>query len=564
MSPYALGIDFGTESGRAVLVDVRDGSELASSVYRYANGVIDTHLPSSGTRLPPEWALQDPLDYIRTLTTTIPDVLRQANVRAEDVIGLGIDFTACTMLPVGSAGNALCTDPAFANEKHAWVKLWKHHAAQPEADDVNRVAAERGEDFLVRYGGKISSEWLIPKILQVLNEAPQVYDAAARFMEAADWVILQMTGAERRNACTAGYKAIWDRDTGYPSSDYFAALNPQLRYVVQEKLSRDIYPQGRRAGSLTPAMAAQLGLKAGTAVAVANVDAHVSVPACTVVEPGQMVMVMGTSICHMVLGTEKHMVPGMCGVVQDGILPGYYGYEAGQSAVGDIFAWFVEACVPADYHAEAQQRGLDIHALLEEKAAALRPGESGLLALDWWNGNRSVLVNVDLSGVLLGGTLLTRPEEIYRALIEATAFGTRMIIENFRAHGVPVDELYACGGLPEHNALLMQIYADVTGMEIKLSASSQTPALGSAMFGAVAAGAAAGGYDDIVDAARAMAHLRSESFTPDSAAHATYSRLYAEYARLHDYFGRGENNVMKTLKTMRDEALAGQAVPAAV
>jgi L-ribulokinase len=294
------------------------------------------------------------------------------------------------------------------------------------------------------------------------------------------------------------------------------------------------------------------------------VDAHVSVPACTVVEPGQMVMVMGTSICHMVLGTEKHMVPGMCGVVQDGILPGYYGYEAGQSAVGDIFAWFVEACVPADYHAEAQQRGLDIHALLEEKAAALRPGESGLLALDWWNGNRSVLVNVDLSGVLLGGTLLTRPEEIYRALIEATAFGTRMIIENFRAHGVPVDELYACGGLPEHNALLMQIYADVTGMEIKLSASSQTPALGSAMFGAVAAGAAAGGYDDIVDAARAMAHLRSESFTPDSAAHATYSRLYAEYARLHDYFGRGENNVMKTLKTMRDEALAGQAVPAAV
>lgn len=564
MSPYVLGIDFGTESGRAVLVDVRDGAELASSVYRYANGVIDTRLPSSGTRLPPEWALQDPLDYIRTLTSTIPDVLRQARVSAEDVIGLGIDFTACTMLPVDSAGNALCTNPAFANEKHAWVKLWKHHAAQPEADDVNRVATERGEDFLVRYGGKISSEWLIPKILQVLNEAPEVYDAAARFMEAADWVILQMTGAERRNACTAGYKAIWDRDAGYPPADYFAALHPRLRDVVEDKLSTQIFPQGKRAGSLTPAMATQLGLRPGTAVAVANVDAHVSVPACSVVQPAKMVMVMGTSICHMVLGTEKHMVPGMCGVVQDGILPGYYGYEAGQSAVGDIFAWFVEACVPAEYDAEAQQRGLDIHALLEEKAAELRPGESGLLALDWWNGNRSVLVNVDLSGVLLGGTLLTRAEEIYRALIEATAFGTRMIIENFRAHGVPVDELYACGGLPEHNALLMQIYADVTGMEIKLSASSQTPALGSAMFGAVAAGASAGGYNDIVDAARNMAHLRADTFVPQPAAQATYARLYAEYTRLHDYFGRGENNVMKTLKGIRDEALAGRAVPVVV
>ncbi len=269
-----------------------------------------------------------------------------------------------------------------------------------------------------------------------------------------------------------------------------------------------------------------------------------------------MVMVMGTSICHMVLGTQKQMVPGMCGVVEDGILPGYYGYEAGQSAVGDIFAWFVETGVPPEYHAEAREHGIDGHALLEQKAARLRPGESGLLALDWWNGNRSVLVDVDLSGLLLGATLLTRPEEIYRALIESTAFGTRLIIENFLTHGVPVRELYACGGLPEHNTLLMQIYADVCGMDIKLSASSQTAALGSAMFGALAAGAAAGGYDDIVGAARHMARLRDEIFRPDAAAHAVYDRLYAEYRRLHDYFGRGENNAMKSLKAIRDEVLA--------
>ncbi len=558
-SPAALGIDFGTESGRAVLVDVRTGSELASAVYCYANGVIETTLPGTGVRLPPEWALQDPADYLRTLTHTVPEVLRQAGVLPEDVIGLGIDFTACTMLPVDAAGHPLCFDSRFAGEPHAWIKLWKHHAAQPEADMVNHVATERGEDFLSRYGGKISSEWLIPKILQVLDEAPPIYAAADRFMEAADWVILKLTDQERRNACTAGYKAIWDKVASYPSADYFAALNPNLRDLVHDKLSRDIYPQGQCAGGLTSEMAAQVGLLPGTAVAVANVDAHVSVPACTVVEPARMVMVMGTSICHMVLGTQKVPVPGMCGVVEDGILPGYFGYEAGQSAVGDIFAWFVDTCVPPAYHAEARQRGIDVHALLEEKAALLQPGESGLLALDWWNGNRSVLVDVDLSGMLLGATLLTRPEEIYRALIEATAYGTRLIVENFVTSGVPVDELYACGGLPEHNALLMQIYADVTGMQIKLSASSQTAALGSAMFGAVAAGAAAGGYDDIVAAARNMAHLRPETYRPDAAAHAVYSGLFAEYRRLHDYYGRGENNVMKKLKAIRDEAIGARA-----
>ncbi len=558
---YALGVDFGTESGRAVLVDVRTGQELASSVYRYANGVIDETLPTSGAKLPPEWALQDPADYLRTLTHAIPDVLRQAGVDGQDVIGLGIDFTACTMLPVDAAGRALCFDERFRDEPHAWVKLWKHHAAQPEADRANRVARERGERFLSRYGEKISSEWLIPKILQILHEAPHVYRAAARFMEAADWVILQLTGQERRNACTAGYKAIWNKAAGYPSSEYFAALHPDLRDVVAEKLSTEIHAQGEKAGGLTPAMAGQLGLRPDTAVAVANVDAHVSVPACTVTEPGKMVMVMGTSICHVLLGTEQRLVPGMCGVVEDGVLPGYFGYEAGQSAVGDIFAWFVDRSVPPSYWEEARQRDLDVHALLEEKASALKPGLSGLLALDWWNGNRSILVDVDLTGLLVGATLNTKPEEMYRALIEATAFGTNLVIRNFRDNGVPVDELYACGGLPERNALLMQIYADVTGMEIKVSASSQTPALGSAMFGAVAAGSAAGGYDDIVEAARHMAHLKDQVFIPNPDAHAVYERLYAEYVRLHDYFGRGENDVMKRLLAIRDEAIGGAPRP---
>jgi L-ribulokinase len=532
---YALGVDFGTESGRTVLVDVTSGEELASAVYSYANGVIDVELPGSGERLPPEWALQDPKDYLATFTHTIPVVLKEANIDAADVVGIGIDFTACTMVPVTSSGQALSQVPEFANEKHAWVKLWKHHAAQPEADLVNKVARERGDAFLARYGGKISSEWLIPKVLQTLREAPHVYTAAARFMEAADWVILQLTGEERRNACTAGYKAIWHKADGYPSPDYFAALHPDLRNVVADKLSTRIFAAGERAGGLVPRFAEQLGLLPGTAVAVANVDAHVSVPACTVTEPGKMVMVMGTSICHMVLGTEQHIVPGMCGVVEDGILPGYFGYEAGQSAVGDIFAWFVDSL------------GGD-HAVLSQQASRLKPGETGLLALDWWNGNRSILVDVDLTGMLLGATLQTQPHEIYRALIEATAFGTNLIVHNFRDHGVPINELYACGGLPDRNPLLMQIYSDVCDMPIRISASAQTPALGSAMFAAVAGGA----YTDIGEAARKMAHLKSEVYRPNAAAHAVYDQLYSEYVRLHDYFGRGKNPVMKRLLEIRD------------
>ncbi|HEX9615841.1 MAG TPA: ribulokinase, partial [Anaerolineales bacterium] len=382
-----------------------------------------------------------------------------------------------------------------------------------------------------------------------------IYRAADRLIEAADWVIWQLTGEEKRNSCTAGYKAIWSKRDGFPPKEYFAALDPRLENVVAEKLSTDIYPVGERAGGLTEQAAGWTGLQPGTAVAVANVDAHVAVPAVTVTEPGRMVMVMGTSTCHMILSKEERIVPGICGYVEDGIIPGFFGYEAGQSCVGDHFAWFVEHCVPAIYTREAQDGGIDIHQLLEEKAAHLKPGESGLLALDWWNGNRSVLVDVELSGLLVGATLATRPEEIYRALIEATAYGTRVIIEAFQDHGIPVDELVTCGGLPEKNRLLMQIYADVTGREMKVTASQQTPALGSAMHAAVAAGKEAGGYDSIFEASRHMARLKEETFKPNPANKKVYDQLYAEYVRLHDYFGRGGNDVMKTLKRIKAEAI---------
>ncbi len=551
---YTIGIDFGTESGRAVLVDVATGEEVATAVHPYMDGVIDEALPDSDAALPPDWALHNPADYLAVIEVTVPAVLRLARVAADDVIGLGTNTTACTILPTRADGTPLCMLPEWREHPHAWVKLWKHHAAQPEADEVNAVARERGEAWLPRYGGKISSEWFFPKALQVLREAPEVYEASERLIEASDWIVWQLTGRESRNSCTAGYKAMWHKRDGFPSRLYFRALDSRLEDIIDTRLSRVISPLGARAGGLTREWAERTGLRPGTAVSVGNVDAHASVPAATVVTPGRMVMIMGTSICHMALASDEHIVEGMCGVVEDGIVPGYYGYEAGQSGVGDIFGWFVERAVPPEYHEQAAARDVDLHRLLEDRAARLRPGESGLLALDWWNGNRSVLVDADLTGMLVGATLATRPEEIYRALIEATAFGTRTVIEAFDENGVPVQEIVAGGGLPERNHLLMQIYADVTGREIRVARSRLAAALGSAMHAAVAAGPQAGGYGSIVEAAAHMAHLTDCVYRPTAAHRSLYNRLYAEYVRLYDYFGRGENDVMKMLKRIRREA----------
>jgi len=541
---FSLGVDFGTESGRALLVDVEAGEEIATSVYQYADGVIDRALPG-GASLPPDWALQNPADYIAALRETIPAVLKSSGAKSQDVVGLGVDFTSCTMLPTDAVGTPLCTKPEWKSNPHAWVKLWKHHAAQPEADKINAIAQQRGETWPQRYGGKYSSEWFFSKVWQILDEAPEVYAAADRLIEAADWIVWQLTGRETRNLTTAGYKAIYDKRAGFVSNAFLAALDPRLEHVIDEKMLRTVSPLEERAGGLTEEMAKLTGLRPGTPVAVGQVDAHVSVPAADISEPGKMLMIMGTSICHMLLGREQKPVDGMCGVVEDGILPGFYGYEAGQSGAGDILAWFVRTWTPYDLG------GRDPHEELEAQARKLRPGESGLVALDWWNGNRSVLVDTHLSGLLIGATLDTTPPEMYRALIESIAFGTRVIIENFERYGIPVTELYACGGMPEKNTLLMQIFADVTGRSIKLARSAQTPALGAAMFGAVAARKAGGGHDSVYRAIRSMAGTRDIVYTPNAQNHAIYGELFREYLQLHDHFGRGGNDVMKRLRALK-------------
>jgi L-ribulokinase len=508
---------------------------------------MDECLPS-GNRLPPEWALQHPQDYLDTFKHTIPVMLRESGIDPQQVVGLAIDFTASSPLPVKADGTPLCFLDAYKDEPHAYVKLWKHHASQPQADRINEVARQRGEAWLKRYGGKYSSEWFFSKLLQILEEAPHIYRAMDTFIESADWVIWQLTGVMTRNTCTAGYKMLV-QDGKYPSRDYFAALHPDFADVIATKVQGEFAPLGGRAGSLIEAMAAELGLPAGIAVAVANVDAHVTAPAVKATRPGVMVMIMGTSTCHIMSGDTLQEVDGMCGVVDGGIVDGLYGYEAGQSGVGDIFAWFVDNAVPPEYHEAAHKAGLNLHEYLEQEAAKQKPGEHGLIALDWWNGNRSTLVDTELSGLLIGATLATRAPDIYRALIEATAFGTREIIEAFEARGVEVKELVAAGGLPEKNALLRQIYADVTGRTMKLAGSSQSPALGSAMHAAVAAGV----YPDIHTAAEKMGKLKDEVVSPIPEHQAVYDQLYADYKTLYDYFGRGANDVMKRLKAIRNQ-----------
>ena len=444
-------------------------------------------------------------------------------------------------------GTPLCQLPDLAGRPHAYVKLWKHHAAQPQADRINALAHQRGESWIARYGGKISAEWQFAKGLQLLEEDLEIYQRAERWIEAADWIIWQLCGTETRNACTAGYKGIW-QDGHYPSREFLAALNPEFAGFADDKLAHPVSPLGARAGSLTGQAAAWTGLPEGIAVAVGNVDAHVTPPAANAIAAGQMVIIMGTSNCHVMNGTALAEVPGMCGVVDGGIVAGRWGYEAGQTGVGDIFAWFADHAVPAAYTSEAARRGVSVHDLLSAEAAAQPAGAHGLIALDWLNGNRSVLVDHHLSGVVAGLTLATRAPDIYRALIESTAFGTRVIIDAFEAAGIGVSELVIAGGLVR-SELIMQIYADVTRRPLGLVSSGQGPALGSAVHAAVAAGA----YPDVPAAAAAMGSHGPAAYVPDPASADVYDDLYAEYVTLHDYFGRGANEVLHRLRALRDE-----------
>ena len=535
----SIGVDFGTESGRALVLDVRTGEELGVSVVPYPSAVIDRELPSTGERLPADWALQDPDDWVKVLQDGIPAAVSEAGVTPGEIVGLGIDFTSCTVLPVTEDGTPLCRSDEFRGRRHAWPKLWKHHAAQPVADRLNEVALERDEEFLSRYGGRISSEWYFPKLIEVWSEDREVYDACAAFIEATDWIIWHLTGTECRQSATAGYKAMWSPADGLPPTEYFEAAYPGFSRPA-EKLGDTFVPLGTRAGTLTAERATRLGLGDEVAVAVGNVDAWVSVPGVGVTSPSTFVTVIGTSTCSMIVSPEEVRLPGITGVVRDGILPGLYGYEAGQAAVGDMLAWFVRT-LDGDG---------DTYAQLEGEATQLRPGETGLLALDWFNGNRSILADADLTGAIFGLTLHSSPAEIYRALLEAIAFGNRRIIDNFTEHGLELTEIVACGGIAERSPLMMQLLADTSGLAVHVPSWREIPARGSALFGAVAAGV----YDDIDAAIEATRPSSSRTYTPEPAAKQVYDRVYAIYRTLYESLGRSEVALMHDLKRIRAEA----------
>ena len=547
---YVIGVDFGTLSGRALVVDASDGTELASAVYEYPHAVMDATLAATGATLPPEWALQVPNDYREVLRHAVPEAVAAAGIDPALVVGIATDFTASTPLPVLADGTPLCEIPGLESRPHAYVKLWKHHAGQAQADRINNLARAREETWLPRYGGFISSEWEYAKALQLLEEDPELYELMDHWVEAADWIIWQLGGEYVRNACTAGYKGIL-QDGAYPSRDFEAALNPAFEGFAETKLAQRIGQLGERAGGLTAQAAEWTGLPEGIAVAVGNVDAHVTAPAAKATEPGQMLAIMGTSTCHVMNGDHLAEVPGMCGVVDGGILAGYYGYEAGQSGVGDIFAWYVKNQVPQRYFDQAEAAGVSVHQYLTDLAFEEKIGAHGLVALDWHGGNRSVLVDTGLSGIVIGQTLATRAEHGYRALLESTAFGARTIVDTFNASGVPVTEFVVAGGLLK-NRHLMQMYADVLNLPISTIASDQGPALGSAIHAAVAAGL----YPSVGQAGEAMGKVTRAAYVPRPDAVAQYARLYAEYQLVHDYFGRGANDVMKRLKALRREAHA--------
>ena len=556
---YTIGLDYGTNSVRTLIVNVANGREVASAVWNYAHGTQGVILARD-----PNLARQNPADYVTGAEITIKKALTVAKrtvrgFKPDQIIGIGVDTTGSTPLPVDRNGHPLAFDRRFAKNPAAMAWLWKDHTGVAEAGEITDLARKIRPQYLAKCGGTYSSEWFFSKILHCLRTSPEVFEAAHLWVECADWVPAMLTGTEAPDqltigVCAAGHKAMFnDGWGGYPDAEFLSQLDPRMGQL-RSRLRPKAHTIDRAVGGLTADWAKRTGLPAGLPVAVGAFDAHLG-GVGSGIAPGTLVKIIGTSTCDMMvvpLGDKLADIPGLCGIVPGSILPGYYGLEAGQSAVGDIFNWFVNYIQPLGKKAGT-------HEALSAAAARLVPGESGLLALDWNNGNRTVLVDQRLTGLLLGQTLYTTPAEIYRTLIEATAFGALTIINRFEEYGLKVGQIVNCGGIAEKNPMVMQIYADVTGRPIKISRSAQTCALGAAIAGAVVAGKKAGGYANFDDAQKTMTGLKSRVFQPNPKAHDVYKEMYSLYRKLHDAFGIQQPNgnlydVMKRLLEIRNRA----------
>jgi L-ribulokinase len=542
---FTLGIDYGTNSVRALVVRCRDGAEFGSAVVNYPSGQQGVLLDPKDHNL----ARQFPGDYLfgleRSVRAALAAAAKRRGFKASAIVGIGVDTTGSSPIPVDAANRPLALDPKWRKNPNAQCWLWKDHTSVAEAARITALAAAHRPHFLAKCGNTYSSEWFWSKLWHCRNVAPDVFAAAHSWVELADWIPSVLAGASSpaevvRGVCCAGHKALYADDWGgLPDKEFLALLDPKLA-ALRDRLYQKAHDASVPAGRLSPAWARKLGLPAGIPIAIGEMDVHYGAVGCGVAE-GVLVKVIGTSTCDCgVVSAAKSVpdIPGICGIVKGSILPGCYGLEAGQSAVGDIFKWWVEVVCRGD---------ASLHARLTAAVAAQKPGASGLLALDWNNGNRTVLVDPLLTGLLLGQTLYTTPAEIYRALIEATAFGARAILERIREYGVPVQRIVCAGGIAEKNPLLMQIYADITGCTMQVSGSSQACALGSA----VAASVVAGVHRDFPTAQKKMTRVRPRSYRPLAANRKVYDRLYVLYRQVHDAFG-GVNKSADLSRVMKD------------
>ncbi|MBQ3864940.1 MAG: ribulokinase [Clostridia bacterium] len=547
---YVIGIDFGTLSVRAAAFRTDSGEEAASASYAYPHGCMDECLPD-GTAVEPLACYQDPREYEEGLGNVIRSVLEKGRIDPKSVLAVGTDFTFCTVLPLTREGTPLCYLDKYRGRTQAYVKLWKHHSAQAEADRINETAQQRGESFLSWSGGTVSPEYLLPKVWETLHRDPDLFAETSYFLEAGDWITFRMTGTMVRNLGMAGYRGLYAGKD--PSDAFLCALDPNLLALREKIFSIPVRSPGTIAGFIDAAGAARTGLQEGTPVAVCQGDSLTTVAATGVTESGILASVIGTSACQLTLSREFHEVPGSNGCIRDGILPGFYGLESGQCCVGDHFSWLEEHLVPEAYRSEAAERKISVLELLTEKASRLKPGQSGLLALDWWNGTRSTLMDGELTGMILGMNLQTRAEDIFRALVEATAFGNRMIVENYTSHGVRIEKCVAAGGIAQKNRMLLQIYADVLNRDIALADTAECGALGSAVYALTAAGEECGIQNATEAIQRLVKPIRCV-IHPIPANVGIYDRLYQEYRKLYLYFGTTGTNPMKNMIAIRKEA----------
>lgn len=551
-SKYVLGFDYGTLSCRIIAADLSSGNVIYTKSCDYPSGVISGELPCGQKLMSDNWFLQDASDYLFVCRKLIEDMFSLTDITSNDILALGIDFTNCTVVAVDKSGKPMSENEEYRSNPHSWVKLWKHHAAQKYASLIEEYMLRENVEWFSEYGRNVSSEWFFPKLMQVYCEDEEMFSSTDVYMDATDYMVYALTGNIVRSSAILGVNAFYSEERGFPSEEFFNKLCPGFGTALRGKLRGEIKPVGTSAGYLTQDMAKYLGLSSDTVVSVGHGDSEVASCGLGVHKSGSMIMAMGTSTCYQMLYHEKKVFDGLCAVVKDGMIPGFYAYETGQPAVGDVFAWFAENLASYEYKKEAEEKNISLLGLLNDKAQKLKAGQSGLVALDWLNGNRSVLMDYDLSGMVVGMNLQTKCEEVYRAFVEATAFNARRIFDSHEKAGVHISEVYGAGGLPLKSSFIMQVYADILNKEIIVPQIENSASLGACVCAAVALGSENGGFDSFEDAQKALVKGKIVKYKPIEENVVLYDKLYEIYCKVHDYFGK-QSEIMHELNRIQQE-----------